>query len=52
MKLRRLDYEEKKACNLVPIKVQIEAKNSNKLYISYSIKTAKVTKNITVLLLV
>ena len=37
---------------MIPIKIQIEAKNSNKLSISYSTKTAKVTKNSTVLLLV
>ena len=36
----------------VPIEIQSETKNSNKLCISYDIKAAKVTKNSTVLLLV
>ena len=44
-----LDSKEK-ACNLVPIKVQTEAKNSNKLCISCGHKAAKVTKNSIVLL--
>ena len=51
-----IDSKEKRACNLVPIKTQIEAKNSNKLCTSYSTKVhtyiAKVTRNSTVLLLV
>ena len=44
-----IDSKEKRACNLVPIKIQTEAKISNKLYISYGIKAAKVTKNDAVL---
>ena len=45
-----IDSKEKRACNLVyvPIKIRTEAKNSNKLCISYGTKTAKVTKNIIV----
>ena len=38
--------------HVVPIKIQTEAKNSNKLCISYSTKAVKVTINSTVLLLV
>ena len=49
---RVIDSKEKRACNLVPIKIQTEAKNSNKLCISCGTKAAEVTKNSTVLLLV
>ena len=40
-----VDSKEKRACNLVHIKIQTEAKYSNKLCISYSTKAGKVTKN-------
>ena len=33
-----IDSKEKRACNLVSIKIQTEAKNSNKFYIIYSTK--------------
>ena len=39
-----IDSKEKRACNLVSIKIKNEAKNSSKLCISYSTKAAKVTK--------
>ena len=44
-----VNSKEKRACNLVTINIQTEAKNSNKLCISS--KSAKVTKNSTILLL-
>ena len=47
-----IDSKEKSACNLVPIEIRTEAKNSNKLCISYSTKVANVTKNSSVLLLI
>ena len=47
-----IDFKEKTVFNLVPIKIQTKAKNSNTFCISYSTKAAKVTKNSTVLLLV
>ena len=49
---RLMDFNKKSACNLVPIKIQTEAKNSNELCISYSTKAAKVIYNSTVLQLV
>ena len=42
-----IDSMEERACNLVPIKIQTESKNSNKLCISYGIKVAQVTKIVT-----
>ena len=45
-----IESKEKRACNMVPIILQTEAKNSNKLGISYDTNTANVTKNSTVLL--
>ena len=44
--------KEKRACNLVFIKIQTEAKNSKNLCRSYDTKAAKVTKNSTILQLV
>ena len=44
-----IDSKQKRAHNLAPIEIQIKAKNSNKLCISYGTKAAKVTKNSTVL---
>ena len=49
---RLIDSKEKRACDLVPIKIQTRAKNSNKHCISYSTKAVKVAKNSTFLLLV
>ena len=40
-----IDSKEERPSNTVPIKIQTDAKNSNKLCVSHSTKSAKVTKN-------
>ena len=47
-----IDSMEKRACNLVPSKIQTESKNSNNLCTRYSAEAAKLTKSSNVLQLV